>query len=109
MEDWKTLLVAVDDDYLVGMANKGLVKRAYKDMEAGDYKVLSADGEAQVSVGAETATIRQPLGESTCSCPSRTICRHVLLGILALREYVGGGADAEGEGAEGEKSTEEEK
>ncbi len=109
MEDWKTLLVAVDDDYLVGMANKGLVKRAYKDMEAGDYKVLSADGEAQVSVGAETATIRQPLGESTCSCPSRTICRHVLLGILALREYVGGGAGAEGEDAEEEKGTEKEK
>lgn len=106
MEDWKTLLMAVDDDYLVGMANKGLVKRAYKDMEAGDYKVLSADGEAKVSVGAETVTVRQPLGESACSCPSRTICRHVLLGILALREYVGGGADAGGEGeaeASGEK------
>ncbi|MDE7299307.1 MAG: SWIM zinc finger family protein, partial [Lachnospiraceae bacterium] len=100
MEDWKTLLTAVDDDYLVGMANKGLVKRAYKDMEAGDYKVLSADGEAQVSVGTETVMIRQPLGESTCSCPSRTICRHVLLGILALREYAGrASAGGEEEGA----------
>ncbi len=35
MGDFKTLLANLDDDYLVGMANKGIVKRAYKDMEAG--------------------------------------------------------------------------
>ena len=51
MGDFKTLLANLDDDYLVGMANKGIVKRAYKDMEAGDYKVLSVDGDAQVTVG----------------------------------------------------------
>ncbi len=62
MGDFKTLLANLDDDYLVGMANKGIVKRAYKDMEAGDYKVLSVDGDAQVTVGGETVVVRQPLG-----------------------------------------------
>ena len=70
------------------MANKGIVKRAYKDMAAGDYKVISVDGEVEVSVGGEKVLIRQPLGESSCSCPSRTICRHVVLGILALKKFV---------------------
>ena len=99
MGDFKTLLANLDDDYLVGMANKGIVKRAYKDMEAGDYKVLSVDGDAQVTVGGETVVVRQPLAESTCSCPSRTICRHVVLGILALKEFLAG----EEKGAETQK------
>lgn len=88
MENWKVILNNLDDDYLIGMANKGIVKRAYKDMEAGDYKVISADWEAEISVGGEKVLIRQPLGESSCSCPSRTICRHVVLGILALKKFV---------------------
>ncbi len=90
MENWKVILNNLDDDYLVGMTNKGIVKRAYKDMEAGEYRVISAGEEAQVSVGAETVVIRQLLGESTCTCPSRTICRHVVLGILALKQFAAG-------------------
>lgn len=108
MEDWKNILGDLDDDYLVGMANKGIVKRAYKDMEAGDYKVISAGGEAQVAVGGETVVLRQPLGESSCSCPSRTICRHVVLGILALKEFVAGSEGKEEAGQEsGSAETEE--
>lgn len=33
MADWKGLLADVDDDYLIGISNKGIVKRAYKDRE----------------------------------------------------------------------------
>lgn len=86
MNNWKTLLENVDDDYLTGMANKGIVKRAYKDREEGNYQVLSMEEEAKVSVGGETVTVCAPLGESKCTCPSRSICRHVILGILALKE-----------------------
>lgn len=86
MNNWKTLLENVDDDYLTGMANKGIVKRAYKDKEEGNYQVLSMEEEAKVCVGGETVTVCVPLGESKCSCPSRSICRHVILGIMALKE-----------------------
>lgn len=89
MEDWKEILKDADEDYLIGIANKGIVKRAYKDKEEGNYEVLSSgdsEGEATVRAGAETVRIKSPLGESVCSCPSRTICRHVVLGILALKE-----------------------
>ncbi len=89
MSDWEKRLADFDDDYLIGIANKGIVKRAYKDKEQGDYRILSAGEEAEVSVGGETVRIRVPLSESTCSCPSRTVCRHVVLGVLALREYEG--------------------
>ncbi len=87
MDGWKALLDETDDDYLIGISNKGIVKRAYKDKTEGDYQVLSFGEEAEVSAGGEIVHIKVPLGESTCSCPSRTICRHVVLGILALKEW----------------------
>ena len=54
MDNWKVWLADVDDDYLAGIANKGIVKRAYKDKEEGKYQVLSIGEEAKVSVGEET-------------------------------------------------------
>lgn len=42
--DWRQSLAGVDEDYLVGISNKGIVKRAYKDLEA-------AGSETQVAAG----------------------------------------------------------
>lgn len=89
MMDLKTQLAAIGDDYLIGLANKGIVKRAYKDKEETVSEILSLGEEASVKVGEETVTIRMPLGESRCTCPSRSICRHVILGILVLKEACG--------------------
>lgn len=88
MSDWKDRLSGVDDDYLIGISNKGIVKRAYKDKEESAAEILSLGEEAVVKVGEETVTVRFPLGESGCSCPSRSICRHVVQAILVLRESV---------------------
>lgn len=101
MEDWKEILKEADEDYLIGISNKGIVKRAYKDKEEGNYEVLSLESDAIVRVGGENVQIKSPLGESVCSCPSRSICRHVILGILALKERMEKGAE-EGHAA-GEK------
>ena len=85
---WKERLTDVDDDYLIGISNKGIVKRAYKDKEDMAAEIRSVGGEADVKVGEETVTVRFPLGESKCTCPSRSICRHVVQAILILRESV---------------------
>lgn len=97
MSDWKTRLAGIGDDYLAGIANKGIVKRAYKDKQETETEVLSMGEDAGVRVGEETVTIRIPLGDSKCTCPSRSICRHVILGILALREKCGEAAEPSGE------------
>lgn len=98
MGDWESVFREIDDDYLIGISNKGIVKRAYKDMETTSCSFLDSDlkdkalqdfsaGDAiAVKVGEETVQVRMPLGESTCSCPSRSICRHVMLGILSLQK-----------------------
>lgn len=98
MADWRQSLAGVDEDYLVGISNKGIVKRAYKDLEAeggGTQAAVSGlDQNAQeltVAAGGETVTIRFPLGESRCSCPSRSICRHVIMAILLAQRAVADG------------------
>ncbi len=83
---WRERLADVDDDYLIGLSNKGIVKRAYKDKGETAARILNMEEEASVEVGEETVTVRYPLGESKCSCPSRSMCRHVVHAILTLRE-----------------------
>ena len=113
MDEWRERLAGIDDDYLIGISNKGIVKRAYKDMEEGHSmeEENSMEGaaagigalgeEVVVKVGAETVTVRFPLGESKCTCPSRSICRHVVHGILILRERcLRGGTDSAGQDAQ---------
>lgn len=98
MADWRQSLAGVDEDYLVGISNKGIVKRAYKDLEAEGSEaqavVADLDWNAQeltVVAGGETVSIRLPLGESRCSCPSRSICRHVVMAILLAQRAVADG------------------
>ena len=75
--DWKQILVVADDDYLVGISNKGIVKRAYKDKEEVNNTVPETlqIGEEQLELQLETETVRicYPLAESKCSCPSRSV------------------------------------
>lgn len=85
MSELRRLLACTDDDYLIGISNKGIVKRAYKDLEGATPLVNWEEESASVSLGEETCRICVPLGESSCSCPSRSICRHVVSAILWLK------------------------
>lgn len=85
MEALKNMLAQVDDEYLTGLCNKGTVKRAYKDLEQEAPGVIWKEAEAEVTLREAVCRIRMPLGESTCTCPSRSICRHLITAILYLR------------------------
>ena len=78
MDTLKEMLKHADDDYLTGLCNKGTVKRAYKDLGQETPAAKWQETEAEVALKEETCVIRMPLGESTCSCPSRSICRHIV-------------------------------
>ena len=43
-----------------------------------------------MEAGGEICTLRPSLGDSTCSCPSRGICRHLITAILWAREQAAG-------------------
>lgn len=107
MEQLRMALQQADDDYLVGLSNKGIWKRAYKDLE-GEMPSLIWQGEdAQVTLNSETCVIKNPLGESTCSCPSSGICRHVVTAILWLKGQMGEDGQKEQDNQGGEDSQKE--
>lgn len=92
-------LLALTEAGLAQMANAGLVKRALRDLAAGQGPELteSADGtiEARFADGAVT---RLPPGrtpaEATCSCPSSSMCRHRVTLVLAYQRREAEGAPA---------------
>ena len=82
-----TALQAADDDYLIGLTNKGTVNRAKKDLSASPPSRCEPEGETvKVTVGDAVCTIAVPLGASKCTCPSSSLCRHRVSAILWLRE-----------------------
>ena len=90
MEELKKLLLQTDDEYLTGLCNKGTVKRAYKDLGEENPSVQWQEEGAEVRLKEVVCQIRVPLGESSCSCPSRSICRHLITAILSLKQGLDG-------------------
>ena len=94
----KQLISAIrsaDEESLISLANKGIYKRAVKDAENAEADITESDAKAEVSVGGEKCVITVPLGESKCSCPSRTVCRHIITAILLLKKQLPDEADSD--------------
>jgi len=85
----RAALAAADDDYLIGLSNKGTVNRAKKDLQALTPKVETAGEAVVVTMGTETVMLHAPLGKSVCSCPSSAVCRHRIGAMLWLRDRAG--------------------
>lgn len=86
-------LAAIDDDTLAALANKGLVRRARKDIEKTAPTIVGAD-EQSVSLDVERARVKlaNPVSKSTCTCASG-MCRHILGAVIFLREAPHGGPE----------------
>lgn len=99
--DWKDHIIASDnyhpqaqvfsvyanESFLVTLANKGLYKRALKDLESTQHIELKGDSPLQVQLDDITVTLNENVSQSTCTCPSKTICKHVLMAILVTAGY----------------------
>lgn len=85
MQELTKALNTADDDYLIGLSNKGILKRAYKDLEESEISADYNGDTAEVSIAGENVTVSVPLGNSKCSCPSRSVCRHIIASILWLK------------------------
>ncbi len=84
---FRAALAAFDDDALAALANKGLVRRARKDLETSQPANLDADGERlQMEVGDGVVRLALPPAQSTCNCPAGGICRHILSALIFVRE-----------------------
>ena len=56
----------IDDDYLIGLSNKGTVKRAYKDLEGMNVEPVMSEDRILFDFDGTQCEIKMPLSESTC-------------------------------------------
>ncbi|MGF1428364.1 hypothetical protein [Kitasatospora sp. LaBMicrA B282] len=84
-------LLALDADTLAALANRGLVKRAAKELAAGAGPVtcVEPDGTLRGRFPDGTATALPPgapLDGGSCSCAAPGVCRHRVALVLAYQE-----------------------
>ena len=85
MRELIDFLGSIDDEYLIGLSNKGIVKRSYKDLEK-EKIVLNENGtECKGVLGDTEVTVILPLSNSKCTCPAHGICKHIIMTIIALK------------------------
>jgi hypothetical protein len=79
-------LAALDDAALEALANRGLLRRARKDLTTAAPEVVQESADAVVvDLGGHRVRIGAagPAG-ATCTCPATTVCQHVLAAVLWL-------------------------
>jgi hypothetical protein len=95
----RAALVAFDDEALAALANKGLVRRARKDLESNPPVSLEPSGDRpRLAVGDGVVELALPPSRSTCSCPAGGVCRHILAALIYVRDSAPvGGSEPEPE------------
>ncbi|MFI9162109.1 hypothetical protein [Kitasatospora aureofaciens] len=94
-------LLALGTDTLAALANRGLVKRAAKDLEAGTGpEVGHADDGSVLGAHPDGTRTRLPVGAgldaAECSCAAPGVCRHLIGLVLAYqRTYEAAASPAE--------------
>ncbi|WP_326769139.1 hypothetical protein OG978_35460 [Streptomyces sp. NBC_01591] len=93
-------LLALTPETLAALANRGLVKRATKELDAGTVPALTTDPDTTVRARFDdgTTTALPPgtgLDEGNCSCAAPGVCRHLIALVLAHQR----GAEADPDSA----------
>lgn len=92
-------LAALDADALAALANRGLVKRAAREVERDAPVVSAGDGQVVVAAFGDGVRTELPVGgldRARCSCGATTVCRHVIGAVLAYQAVT---ASARGQAA----------
>ncbi|WP_242907061.1 hypothetical protein [Actinomadura terrae] len=92
-------LLALTPDALAALANRGLVKRAAKDLDAGQGPEVSVDGDGAVhGVFPDGTRAALPPGAgleaASCSCAATSVCRHRVCLVLAYQRTAPAPAEA---------------
>src|SRR3954451_6539854 len=83
------LVPSLDTSSLEALANKGLLRRAQKDLERGvETKILGETGNALRLRIAEFEVSLPDSGPAAakCSCPAAGVCQHILAAVIFLQK-----------------------
>ncbi|MET8126984.1 hypothetical protein ABZV67_25660 [Streptomyces sp. NPDC005065] len=91
-------LLALTPDTLAALANRGLVKRATKELDAGTTPSLMSEPDTTIRARFDdgiTAVLPPGVGldNGSCSCAAPGVCRHLVALVLAYQRGAGAGAD----------------
>jgi len=98
LADLRTQLARYDDEALAALGNRGLLRRAYKDLETHAAEIETpADAGAeivQVRVAGQTVRFdaRGP-AQAQCGCPAAGVCQHILAAAIALQRSADAAVD----------------
>ncbi|MBM3458992.1 MAG: hypothetical protein FJX77_10730, partial [Armatimonadetes bacterium] len=86
----RTDLLALEPEDLIALSNRGLVKRALAEWEAGSPTCeLEENGEALTARWSDGIACVIPAGkglaDGRCTCPAASLCRHLLRTVLAYQ------------------------
>ena len=85
LEKLKNLVSTMDDDYIIGISNKGILNRSKKDLEkVSSIEYSINDDNIEFKIDDIVCNIGDEIKNYKCSCPSRSICKHVVMSYLYL-------------------------
>ena len=68
---------------LANLANRGLVRRAQKDLETARPALVSVtDDRLQLQIAEAVVDVPALPNKSRCTCPASGVCRHILAALL---------------------------
>ena len=90
-------LARYDDDAFAALANRGLLRRARKDLEKSAVEIASDTPQTLVMTfgGHQIQFDTRGAAHATCSCPASGVCHHILAAALSLQAPPASGVAAE--------------
>lgn len=78
---------SLTEENLTAISNKGIYKRGTKDAESiTDVSISFSDDFFSIEFDDTKTVIKKDLSDFSCSCRSKTVCRHVISALVVLRD-----------------------
>ena len=101
----KILREYTEENFLISLTNKGIYNRALKDFKnIKDIKIEEAENKIKISFENIRIFFTENIKEASCNCPSKKICKHVIIALLYIKELT---KDFEDKNSENKISNEE--
>lgn len=86
LADLQAQLARYDDEAFAALGNRGLLRRAYKDLETHAAQIEAQDDAVWVRVAGQRVRFdgRGP-AQAQCDCPAAGVCQHWLAAAIALK------------------------
>lgn len=83
------LLKNLNEEFIISISNKGTLKRALKEMEGKVFEIEELEHSISVQGDDFKVELTTEPSKFKCTCPSRSICKHVIIGYLYIKNVKG--------------------